>query len=209
MKIKFKNIALISVIVAGIGLTGCTSSMTSGGKNYSNIEKVAMRVLAEDELVSIKEVELKKSSGKKKKVQKDLNVTLNLPHSAKDVAVDNALLKSTRIISILEESFGENLNNYNFIVNTTQFDVYGNEQKVKILEISIDNSDVEKINFENFDYRNLEKISKIKKYNYLKDDESNKEVKENNKDKSKEELNKDTKDAKVEDLKNDEKATNK
>lgn len=173
MKLRIKNIALLSILLISTSLVGCIPVSMGIMEKRSDIEKVALTVLNSDELISIKETELDEKS-KKNKVRKDLCITLNLPHSVKSVALDNALLKSTRVMNVLEETFEEKINDYKFIVNTTKFDVYGNEQKIKILEISVDNDEVEKIKFENFDYKNLVKISDIKKFNYLKDDiESN------------------------------------
>lgn len=169
MKLKVKSIVLFSLLLASTSLVGCIPVSMGITEKRSDIEKVAMTVLDSDELVSIKETELDKTS-KKSKARKDLDITLNLAHSAKSVALDNALLKSTKVIAVLEETFEEKINDYKFIINTTKFDVYGNEQKMKILEISVDNDEVGKIKFENFDYRNLEKLSEIKKFNYLKDD---------------------------------------
>lgn len=171
MKLKIRSIALISILLASTSLVGCMSISMGIIEKHSDIEKVALTVLDSNELISIKETELDEKT-KKNKTKKDLCITLNLAHSVESVALDNALLKSTRVINVLEETFEEKINDYKFIVNTTKFDVYGNEQKIKILEISVDNDEVEKIKFENFDYKNLEKISDIKKFNYLKDDDS-------------------------------------
>ena len=171
MKLKIRSIALISILLASTSLVGCMSISMGIIEKHSDIEKVALTVLDSNELISIKETELGEKT-KKNKAKKDLCITLNLAHSVESVALDNALLKSTRVINVLEETFEEKINDYKFIVNTTKFDVYGNEQKIKILEISVDNDEVEKIKFENFDYKNLEKISDIKKFNYLKDDDS-------------------------------------
>lgn len=173
MKLKIRSIALISILLASTNLVGCMPISMGIIEKHSDIEKVALTVLDSNELISIKETELDEKT-KKNKTKKDLCITLNLAHSVESVALDNALLKSTRVINVLEETFEEKINDYKFIVNTTKFDVYGNEQKIKILEISVDNDEVEKIKFENFDYKNLEKISDIKKFNYLKDgDNSN------------------------------------
>lgn len=171
MKLKIRSIALISILLASTSLVGCMSISMGIIEKHSDIEKVALTVLDSNELISIKETELDEKT-KKNKAKKDLCITLNLAHSVESVALDNALLKSTRVINVLEETFEEKINDYKFIVNTTKFDVYGNEQKIKILEISVDNDEVEKIKFENFDYKNLEKISDIKKFNYLKDDDN-------------------------------------
>lgn len=164
---KFKSLLLAGVVVCGIGLVGCTP--VKDGRNYTGIEKVALTVLEPDELTSIKETVVPGGS-KNKSSDKDLTITLNLAHSAKDVALDNALLKSTRVLSVLEEAYKKGFNNYKFIINTADFDVYGNEQKMKILEIVVDAKDADKIKFENFDYKNLEKISTIKEFNYMKED---------------------------------------
>lgn len=169
MKLNIKKLAFLGIVLSGIYLVGCVPLYPREDVKRSEIEKVAMAVLDADELVSIKEIELDKTS-KKKNSKKDLEVILNLPHSAENVALDNALLKSTNIMNILEDNFKNNLNNYKFVINTNQFDVYGNEQKIKILEISVKNEEVEKIKFENFDYNNLEKLAEIKKFNYLKED---------------------------------------
>lgn len=168
MKLRIKNIALISILLTSVSLVGCIPISMSITEKYSDVEKVAMTVLDSDELISIKETELDEKS-KKSKARRDLDISLNLAHSAESVALDNALLKSTRVINVLEETFKEKINDYKFIINTTKLDIYGNEQKIKILEISIDNDEVEKIKFENFDYKNLEKLSNIEKFNYLKD----------------------------------------
>lgn len=169
MKLNVKKFAFLGIALSGIYLVGCVPLYPKEDVKRSEIEKVAMAVLDADELVSIKEVELNKTD-KKKNSKKDLEVILNLPHSAENIALDNALLKSTNIMNILEDNFKDNLNNYKFVINTNQFDVYGNEQKIKILEISVKNEEVEKIKFENFDYNNLEELAEIRKFNYLKED---------------------------------------
>lgn len=173
MNSKTKSIFLLILILVSISLVGCKSTLIGFNKNYTQIEKVAMTVLDIDELVSIKETEIDKKVNNKAK--KDLTITLNLPHSTKTIALDNALLKSSNIILMLEETFEEIINDYKFVINTTILDVYGNEQKVKILEIAIKDSEVEKINFKNFDYKNLEQIAQIKKFNYLKEEPTNNE----------------------------------
>lgn len=176
MKLNLKTIALFSTLLISTSLVGCIPVSTGIIEKRSDIEKVALTVLDSDELISIKETELDVKT-EKNKAKKDLCITLNLMHSVESVALDNALLKATRVLNALEETFREQMNDYKFIINTTKFDIYGNEQKMKILEIVIDNDEVEKIKFENFDYKNLEKISKIEKFNYLKDNtESKNEV---------------------------------
>lgn len=167
MKLKVKNIAIFGILVVSITMTGCMS-LTKKIGGQSDMEAVAMKVLNELELVSIKEVIVDENI-KKKYYKSNVVVTLNLEHCAPSIALDNALLKINRVMAILEDSFKEKLNDYKFIINTDTLDIYGNEQKVKILEISIKNEDVDKINFENFNYRNLEKLANIKKYNYLKE----------------------------------------
>ena len=152
----------ILTLMASVFLVGCTSSLLNSNK-YTDIEKLIMSVILPTELSSVKEVENKEG-------KKDLTVTLNLEHSVKTVALDNALFKITSIIELLETNFKEEMNDYNFIINANVFDVYGNEKEEKILEISIDNDEVEKINFTNFNYRNLEILSDIKKFNYLSED---------------------------------------
>lgn len=177
MKLNLKKVTLISVLLVSTSLVGCVSVSKGIMGKGSDVEKVALTILDSDELISIKETELDKDKDKKNKSKKNLCITLNLKHSVESVALDNALLKVTKVLNILEETFKEQMNDYKFIINTNNFDVYGNEQKIKILEISIDNNEVEKINFKNFNYKNLEKIAKIEKFNYLKDDnESNNEL---------------------------------
>ena len=43
---------------------------------------------------------------------------------------------------------------------------------MKVIEVSIDKNTVDKINFENFDYLNLDKICEVKKFKYLTEKES-------------------------------------
>lgn len=173
MKLNLKTIALFSILLVSTSLVGCIPVSTGIIEKRSDIEKVALTVLDSDELISIKETELNVKT-EKNKAKKDLCITLNLMHSVESVAIDNALLKATRVLNVLEETYKDQMNDYKFIVNTNKFDIYGNEQKMKILEILIDNDEVEKIKFENFDYKNLEKISKIEKFNYLKDNTESK-----------------------------------
>lgn len=167
MKLKVKNIAIFGILVGSVAMTGCMS-LTNKIGGQSDMEAVAMKVLNEWELVSIKEVVVDENV-KKKYSKSNVVISLNLEHSAPSIALDNALLKINRVMAVLEDSFKEKLNDYKFIINTDTLDVYGNEQKVKILEVTIKNEDVDKINFEKFNYRNLEKLSNIKKYNYLKE----------------------------------------
>ena len=179
MKLKVKNIAIFGILIGSVAMTGCSLTKKLGG--HSDMEAVAMNVLNEWELVSIKEVVVDENV-KKKYAKSNLVISLNLEHSAPSIALDNALLKINRVMAVLEDSFKEKLNDYKFIINTDTLDIYGNEQKVKILEVTIKNEDVDKINFENFNYRNLEKLANIKKYNYLKeyyedlDKDKNKEI---------------------------------
>lgn len=173
MKLNLKTIALFSILLVSTSLVGCIPVSTGIIEKRSDIEKVVLTVLDSDELISIKETELNVKT-EKNKAKKDLCITLNLMHSVESVAIDNALLKATRVLNVLEETYKDQMNDYKFIVNTNKFDIYGNEQKMKILEILIDNDEVEKIKFENFDYKNLEKISKIEKFNYLKDNTESK-----------------------------------
>lgn len=169
MKLNVKRVFLAGVIMIGLLNIGCMPLDILNEFKRSDIEKVILTVLTPEELISVKEINVE-SSKKTDNPKKDLVVTLNLAHSAKNIAVDNALLKITYVINTLEEVFKDSLNDYKFIINTNEFDIYGNKQKLKILEISIKNEDIEKINFENFNYKNLEQIAEIKKFNYLKDE---------------------------------------
>lgn len=173
MKLNSKRVVLISILLVSLNLVGCNSIYNKISKKYSDVEVVATTVLNDSELVSIKEIELNKDD---KNSKKDLVISLNLPHSSQSVALDNALLKCTRIMNVLEDTFKEKLNDYTFIINTNNFDIYGNEQKMKILEIKIENDTVDKINFENFNYKNLEQLSTIKKFNYLEEKENTEET---------------------------------
>lgn len=173
MKLNLKRVVLISILLVSLNLVGCNSIYNKISKKYSDVEVVATTVLNDSELVSIKEIELNKDD---KNSKKDLVISLNLPHSSQSVALDNALLKCTRIMNVLEDTFKEKLNDYTFIINTNNFDIYGNEQKMKILEIKIENDTVDKINFENFNYKNLEQLSTIKKFNYLEEKENTEET---------------------------------
>ena len=165
MKLKIKNIFLVGIIISSLSAVGCVSSTMLSMDKHTNIEKIALTVLTKEELVAIKEVKLDDSNNSKK----DLIITLNLSHCAKSVALENALLKATHTMNALEEVFKDSLNDYTFIVNTDNIDIYGNKQKIKILELYIKNEEIDKINFENFNYKNLEKIATIKKFNYLED----------------------------------------
>lgn len=168
MKLKVKNIVIFGVLVAGLTFSGVKSLGKVISNKQSDMEAVATTVLDNSELISIKEVVVDENV-KKKYAKSDLVISLHLEHSSPSIALDNALLKINRVMAVLEGAFKDKINNYKFLINSTALDVYGNEQKVKILEIVVNNEDVDKINFENFNYRNLEKFAEIKKYNYLKE----------------------------------------
>ena len=168
MKLKVKNIVIFGVLVVGLTFSGMKLVSKAISGKQSDMEAVAINVLDESELISIKETVVDENI-KKKYSKSNLTVSLHLDHSSPSIALDNALLKINRVMSILESTFEDKINDYKFIINTTAMDVYGNEQKVKILEVVVNNDDVDKINFEKFNYRNLEKFAQIKKFNYLKE----------------------------------------
>lgn len=170
MKLKIKALLLFFILILSMNLVGCKSSLLSINSKHSDMEKIVIAILDDNELISIKEEKTKIKVNNKE--QKNLTITLNLPHSSKTVALDNAMSTATKIIYVLEETFKDVIHDYKFVINTNVLDIYGNKQKVKILEIAIDDIEVDKINFENFDYKNLKDISKIKKFNYLNDEDS-------------------------------------
>ncbi|MBQ3421785.1 MAG: hypothetical protein IJH34_08945, partial [Romboutsia sp.] len=194
---KFKK--RIGTIALSIGLivsmTGCVSFNNT--KKSSDIEKAILTIVDSEELITVKEDVI--STDKNKKEKKDVTITLNLNHSSETIAYDDALRTITKITNMLESVFKEEMNNYKFIINYSDFDIYVNEQKAKLLEVALENNEVEKINFDNFDYRNLDKIAKIKKFAFLEDktSEENTEIKANNENET-EEIVDNTKDTKEE-----------
>lgn len=172
MNSKFKYVILLFMIILSMGLALSFRVNTLFQESYYTTEKVTKTILKtvidEKEIVSVKETIMKD----KNKNFKNLDINLNLKNTTKTIAMDTAMLKVTQIINVLEDNFSnEVINDYKFIINTTQHDIYGNEQKIKILEIYVPRDTIRKIKFENFDYRNLEQIAQVKKFNFLKEDD--------------------------------------
>lgn len=162
-----KKMLLGAFLASSLVLTGCSSSLIPNS-GISQYEKVALTVVRENELVRIKEVPV--SNSKKKK---DLEVYLNIRNATTSILYDMAINKSANVLRALEPVFKDELNNYKFIINSVELDVYGNEQKSKVLELTISEEEVSKINFEHFKNGNLDKISTVTKFGILKEDVDN------------------------------------
>lgn len=186
-----KKILMGAFLASSLVLTGCSSSLISNN-SYSEIEKVALTVIDSDELIRIKEIPVSNTKDKK-----DLEIYLNLNNATKTILYDMAINTSANIMRALEPVFEDELNDYKFIINEVDLDVYGNEQKSKVLELIVPEEEVSKINFENFRNSNLDKISKVTKFGSLKEEKvhnvnvsdvktkNNSEKKEDNSNKSK------------------------
>ena len=64
MKLRIKNIALLSILLISTSLVGCIPVSMGIMEKRSDIEKVALTVLNSDELISIKETELDEKTKK-------------------------------------------------------------------------------------------------------------------------------------------------
>lgn len=154
---KKKILTAIAVVGSGLFSVGCSTN-----KNLSDIEKVVYTTLKEDEVVKIVE-----TPNSEKKDLKDVEITLNLEKMSKSVIYEKSLEISTALLNNLNLVFGDSIENYTFLINTTKLDIYGNLQKVKALKVEISRDVVKKINFSNFDYLNLDKICDVTKFKYL------------------------------------------
>ena len=85
-------------------------------------------------------------------------------------------IMTTTILNSLHSVLSDEIVNYTILVNTTTIDIYGNEQKVKALKIEVSKDILDKINFDNFDYKNLDKICPVTKFKYLTDNELDKKA---------------------------------
>ena len=159
---KRKKAYLVCSSVLGSLLltTGCSQD-----KNVSEVEQVIYSILPADEVVKIEETDSEvKIEGEK---LKDVKIILNLDKYSKSIIYEKSLEVATNILSTIDLTLENKINNYTILVNSSNLDVYGNSQKVKVLEVNIDKDTVDKINFEHFDYLNLDKIAEVKKFKYL------------------------------------------
>lgn len=163
---KIKRMHILSIALLGsFIITGC-----AGNKKLSDIEKVVYTVLPIDEIVSVTETE----SNKKYEGEplKDVTIVLNLDRVSKSIAYEKSLETATMLLANMDIALENKINDYTFLINSSKLDVYGNAQKVKVVEIKIDKNTVDKINFENFDYLNLDKITEVKKFKYLTEEQN-------------------------------------
>ena len=154
----------LGVLFGSAFFTGCSSD------KGTSIEKVIGTVLTPSELVKVVETDSNRKI--KDKTLKDVEITINLDSLSKSIAYEKSLEKVSFVLSTLDTVLEDEINDYVFKVNSSKLDVYGNKQKVKVIEVSIDKNTVDKINFENFDYLNLDKICEVKKFKYLTEKES-------------------------------------
>ena len=140
-------------------------------KSLSDVEKVLYSVVSADEIVKVTE----EANTDNKKV-KDIEIVLNLDKVSKTIVYDESLRMTTTILNSLHSVLSDEIANYTILVNTTTIDIYGNEQKVKALKIEVSKDILDKINFDNFDYKNLDKICPVTKFKYLTDNELDKKA---------------------------------
>lgn len=165
-------------------------------KSLSDVEKVLYSVVSADEIVKVTE----EANADNKKV-KDIEIVLNLDKVSKTIVYDESLRMTTTILNSLHSVLSDEIVNYTILVNTTTIDIYGNEQKVKALKIEVSKDILDKINFDNFDYKNLDKICSVTKFKYLTDNELDKKADDTSAE-NKSELNQDNdKDIEKEDTK--------
>lgn len=169
MNKKKINLLTLGVLTSSVFLTGCNS-----GDNYTNIEKVVYASLSSNEVVKIIESDSNKQI--KGHTLKDVEIVLNLDNLSKSIAYEQSLEKVTMLLGVLDSALENEINDYVFKVNSSKLDIYGNKQKVKVIEVSIDKDTVNKINFDNFDYLNLDKICKVTKFKYLTEVETEAET---------------------------------
>lgn len=163
MKKKTKAKILTLAIIGTLGLSGCQA------KKKTDITHILQSTTVhKDQIVSVKETPIKDS---KKKDIKDVEITLNLRNISKTIIYEESLQTINKALYSLESILGDSINDYTFKINSSVLDIYGNEQKVRVLDLKIKNESVSKIKFENFDYKNLDKISEVKKYKILLDEE--------------------------------------
>lgn len=165
MKKNMKNLLVLGLFSIGLFSTGCMSN-----NKYTDLEKVLYSILTQEELVKVLETNSDKKIGDK--TLKDVEIVLNLDGLSKSIAYEKSLEKVTTVLGVVDSVFEEDINSYIFKVNSSKLDIYGNKQKVRVIEVSIDKDTVDKINFENFDYLNLDKICKVTKFKYLTEKES-------------------------------------
>lgn len=164
MKNNKNSFFAAGLISSGLFLGGCTPK-----ENYTPIEKTLYSILPKEEVVKIIETDSERKN--KDKTLKDVEIVLNVDTLSKSIAYEKSLEKITNILAVMDTVLEGEINNYVFKVNSSNIDVYGNKQKVKVIEVSIDKDTVDKINFEHFDYLNLDKICKVTKFKYLTEKE--------------------------------------
>lgn len=159
MNKKNFNILLVA-LMGSVLVSGCVSN-----NKMSNIEKVVYSTLPSESIVSIDETLSDKTFEGEK--LKDVKIIFNLDSVSKSIAYEKTLETTTALLANLDLVLENKINDYTFLINSSELDTYGNSQKVKVAEIKIDKNTVDKINFENFDYLNLDKIADVKKFKYL------------------------------------------
>ena len=158
---KRKKVYMLCTVLLGcIIATGCTPD-----KKLSDVEKVVYTTLPSEEVVSVTETPSDKKI--KGETLNDVKIVLNLDSASKSIAYEKSLETATHLLANMDVALENKINDYTFLINSSKLDVYGNSQKVKVVEIKIDKNTVDKINFDNFDYLNLDKISEVKKFKYL------------------------------------------
>lgn len=161
MKKRNKAYLLCSSLLGSLFfVTGCTRY-----KQTSEIEQIVYSILSSDEVTRIEETQSDVTI--EGDVLKDVKITLNLDKFSKSIIYDKSLDIITNILSGIDLILENKINNCTILVNSSELDVYGNAQKVKVLEFNIDKDTLDKINFEHFDYLNLDKVAEVKKFKYL------------------------------------------
>lgn len=161
MKKRNKAYLVSSTLLGSLFLmAGC-----SNNNNISEIQEVIYTVLPSEEIVKVEETESDVAIEGER--LKDVKIILNLEKYSKSIIYDKSLETATYILSALDLALENKINNCTVLVNSSKLDIYGNSQKVKVLEININKDTLDKINFKNFDYLNLDDIAEVKKFKYL------------------------------------------
>lgn len=170
MSKRKKSHLVYSTLLGSMLLTvGCSNS------NSVAINDVIYSILPMEEVVKIEET--KSDVSFEGETLNDLKLILNLDKYSKSMIYDKSLEVVTEILKGVDLTLENKFNKLNIAINSSEVDIYGNAQKVKVLEIDIDRETLNKINFDNFDYLNLDDIAKVKKFNFLNEDDNNKDNK--------------------------------
>jgi hypothetical protein len=159
MAIKKRFPILASIALIGIIVVGCR------GSKDTSVKSVITSLIPEDYLVSV--VEEESNVILDKYTLRNVEITLNLETYSQSVLDEKIMEYVTNVISATDLLLEDKINNYKFIINSSYLDIYGNNHKVKVMEIAIDKETVDKINFANFDYKNLEAISTVTRFDFL------------------------------------------